>query len=324
MKTKFSLPPFVQKLSQELIPSKRRLRSLVRDIEVRGLSATEANCFLNSAINSEGGFSYVRPGGTESEGVYTFLNYRFQRGKFASRKPYSRFFSDMVTPFSGVQYRDRFDLDYFCYKYSEAIFSCGLMGYGSFAPGTVGIARLRSEIGLPVTHFESIEPIRSLISGLEPWTISLRGKKVLVVHPFKKTIEAQFARREEVSGVREVLPSFHLSVIKPPISLGSEYGKGEPWKTSFQELVETVLQADFEVAIIGAGGFGAPLAHAVSAAGRKAIHTAGATQLMFGIRGKRWDRDSQLARVFDSTWVRPIEDDLSPEIKALDGTGAYH
>lgn len=241
-----------------------------------------------------------------------------------SGRPYSAFFSEMVATGAGVQHKSRTELDFFSYKYLTASLASDVMGYGSFAPGALGIARLRAEIGLPVTPFEEIEPIRAVARGIAPWTMSLKGKRVLVVHPFAKTIMFQFQRKDQITGVREALPDCEISVMRPPISLKTSSGNFEAWPNQFRQLVVATLEQDFDVAIIGAGGYGAPLAHAISASGKAAIHTAGATQLIFGIKGKRWDADPEMAQIADTTWIRPLDEDISPEIKNLDGSGAYH
>lgn len=324
LKTRIKVPRTLSNIGNRILPSRRRITSLVQTVNSRSLCAQEANDLIASAIDAEIPFAYVRPGGTESEGLYDFVRFRFSRGKFTSVRPYSKFFKNMVTPYSGVAFTSQVDLDYFCYRYLEASLSANLMGYGSFAPGALGIARLRSEINLPVVQFEEIEPVRAAMRGLRPWTHSLAGKKVLVVHPFVRTIRAQFLRKEEINIVKEVLPDFDLSLISPPVSLHSGGSKGEAWPIQYRNLADAVLLRDFDVALIGAGGYGAPLARAVSESGRVAVHTAGATQLIFGIYGKRWENDSEIASAFDSTWVRPFAEDLTAEIKALDGSGAYH
>lgn len=324
MKSKFSLPPWIREVSYAVLPGRRRVRALIQEINARSIGGQEVHDLLASAITGEKAFSYVRPGGTESEGMYSFVKYRFLRNKFLSGRRYSRFFLENVTPFSGVAFRSRTDLDYFCYRYLEATLSSDLMGFGPYAPGALGIARMRADIGLPVTPFEEVEPIRAVARGIRPWTLSLRGKRVLVVHPFIRTIESQFRRKDQILGVKDALPDFELSVMRPPLSLRASSGDVESWPNQFRQLVAASLENDFDVALIGAGGYGAPLAAAIRASGRTAVHTAGATQLIFGIRGNRWDADTEVSKIIDSSWVRPFEEDMAPEIKTIDLSGPYH
>lgn len=311
-------------MSYKALPSRRRITSLIGEISSRSLVGGEVHDFIAAAISAGEGFSYVRPGGTESEGMYSFLRYRFLRSKFLSARSYSSFFEEMVASGAGVQHQSRADLDYFCYRYLEATLSSDLMGFGSFAPGALGIARTRAEIGLPVTPFEAVEPIRAVARGIQPWTSGLEGKRVLVIHPFAQSIESQFRRKNEIAGVKDALPDFTLTVIRPPVSLTAGTRGFSTWPSQFNQLAKVCLEKDFDVAIIGAGGYGLPLAHVIKGSGRPALHTAGATQLIFGVLGKRWEGDPEMAKIIDSSWIRPFQEDLVPEMETLDGDGAYN
>ena len=46
---------------------------------------------------------------------------------------------------------------------------------------------------------------------------------------------------------------------------------------------------DFDVAIIGCGAYGFPLAAHAKKLGKIGIHLGGVTQLLFGIKGSRWE-----------------------------------
>ena len=48
----------------------------------------------------------------------------------------------------------------------------------------------------------------SLTTTPHPWSAALAGKRVLVVHPFKTTIERQYARREQLFPGTDILPQF--------------------------------------------------------------------------------------------------------------------
>ena len=56
-------------------------------------------------------------------------------------------------------------------------------------------------------------------------------------------------------------------------------------------MIEKCIRLEFDVAIIGCGAYGFPLANEIKKMGKVAIHLAGATQLMFGIVGKRWEEE---------------------------------
>ena len=51
---------------------------------------------------------------------------------------------------------------------------------------------------------------------------------------------------------------------------------------------DEIDKQDYDIALIGCGAYGFPLAAHIKRSGKKAIHLGGALQLLFGIKGKRW------------------------------------
>jgi hypothetical protein len=71
-------------------------------------------------------------------------------------------------------------------------------------------------------------------------------------------------------------------------------------------------KADFDVCLIGCGAYGFPLAAHVKRMGRKAVHFGGSLQLLFGIKGKRWEDPNynpvyNYAKLMNEHWIRPDE-----------------
>jgi hypothetical protein len=50
---------------------------------------------------------------------------------------------------------------------------------------------------------------------------------------------------------------------------------------------------------------GLPLSAYVKSLGKISIHIGGGTQILFGIRGKRWDDMPEVASLYNEHWVRP-------------------
>ncbi len=139
-----------------------------------------------------------------------------------------------------------------------------------------------------------------------PWSGVLAGKRVLVVHPFDESIRRQYARRQLLFPGREVLPDFELITLKAVQSLGGKSDRFASWFEALDWMCGEIDKIDFDVAIIGAGAYGFPLAAHVKRSGGKAVHLGGATQLMFGIMGKRWEKDVTLAPFVNEYWTRPL------------------
>ena len=121
-----------------------------------------------------------------------------------------------------------------------------------------------------------------------PWTAALKGKKVLVVQPFVADIEHQYRKREKLFRDPDVLPEFDLQTYMPFFA-GLRDDPGLDWFGRLERMKREISALDFEIALIAAGAYGFPLAAHVKRLGRKAVLTGGILQLLFGIKGARWD-----------------------------------
>lgn len=123
----------------------------------------------------------------------------------------------------------------------------------------------------------------------EPWSYHLKGKKVLVIHPFEETIKHQFAQKDKLYKNPKILPNFELKTIKAVQTIAGQKSDFYTWYDALDFMKDQIAKTDFDIAIIGCGAYGFPLASFVKDLGKQAIHLGGVTQLMFGIKGKRWE-----------------------------------
>lgn len=142
-----------------------------------------------------------------------------------------------------------------------------------------------------------------------PWTGALEGKRVLVISPFADTIWKQYQVREKLWKNPKVLPQFELQTIKAvesPRILGKSNGFKD-WFEALEWMFQQTLKKDYDIALLGCGAYGFPLAAKIKKSGHMAIQLCGQTQILFGIRGKRWDEQNpeQMKRFINEYWVRP-------------------
>ena len=157
-----------------------------------------------------------------------------------------------------------------------------------------------------------------------PWYHALGRKRVLVVHPFAETIRSQYGHRERLFSENHSLPEFSLLTYKPPVTLAGNWEKSQDksWMDALDRMTDEITALDFDVALIGAGAYGMCLAAAVNDMGRIGLHTGGATQLFFGIKGKRWDGTSIERTLYNEHWVRPMPSEVPEMAKTIEG-GCY-
>ena len=158
----------------------------------------------------------------------------------------------------------------------------------------------------------------------EPWSQALEGKKVLVVHPFSKSIEHQyFEKRELLFSDRRILPKFKsLQTVKAVQSVAGNNAGFQTWFDALRFMQKEIDNCDYDIAILGCGAYGFPLAAHIKRSGKKAIHMGGPTQILFGIKGLRWDNHPIISKFYNEQWIRPIHDDVPVGAKLVEG-GCY-
>ena len=155
----------------------------------------------------------------------------------------------------------------------------------------------------------------------KPWTLALKGLNVLVVHPFASSINRQFERRREIFDT-EVLPEFDLKVYRAVQTGGGQREGFRSWFEALELMAEEVAKIDFDVALVGCGAYGLPLASRIKQQGNRVVHLGGSLQLLFGIRGKRWDDIPEYLALVNEHWARPSSEDTHPGSVRME-KGAY-
>ena len=151
----------------------------------------------------------------------------------------------------------------------------------------------------------------------QPWTRVLKGKKVLVVHPFSEIIEYQYKeKRDKLFPGTEILPEFQLETVKAVQSLGGDCSEFETWFDALAWMEDQIDRHDYDICLIGCGAYGFHLAAHVKRAGKQAVHMGGVLQMLFGIKGNRWEDPSYgvpeygiprgwYLQLLNDAWIKP-------------------
>ncbi len=142
-----------------------------------------------------------------------------------------------------------------------------------------------------------------------PWSASLEGKKVLVIHPFEQSIRLQYGKRREIWKDRKILPDFELKTLKAVQTMADQTDdRFATWFDALEYMIEECKKIEFDIALIGCGAYGLPLAAEIKKMGKGAIHLGGALQILFGIKGNRWDSHPIISKFYNDAWIRPIDE----------------
>jgi hypothetical protein len=156
------------------------------------------------------------------------------------------------------------------------------------------------------------------------WLDDLAKLRWLVIHPFEKTIRAQLphlaalgvysesAHRDLECRARDtsILACPQLPYMVPP--------RHRDWFETLEDLKFQMSRMEYDIALVGAGAWSVPLVAHAKSMGKKGIHLGGSLQLMFGIKGGRFDDNG----IYNSRWTRPVPED-SPDNRQLMEKGAY-
>ena len=102
------------------------------------------------------------------------------------------------------------------------------------------------------------------------------------------------------------------------------------WFEALTYMENEISGIDFDICILGCGAYGLSLAATIKRMGKKAVHMGGGSQLLFGIKGKRWDNDAyhwkdlpqletNYSSLYNKYWVRPSQSERPKSASKVEG-----
>lgn len=277
------------------------------------LNAEDGNKYMIEKISKDEPFAFCRCSFSEMR-----LLIKIQR-EHLFHKPHKKGYEDMsclIVNNESIQ-----EAEYNYYKLmADSTINADLIGIWKLLPmADAVIGTLPGIKGTVTASAECVEPYYYDI----PWTSALKGKKVLIVSPFSAEVKHQYAVREKLWPTDDILPEFNLDTED---SIWYFDGHRDPrfanWFEVYDTLYENIMKHDFDIALLGCGMFGFPLAARIKKAGKQAVHVGGAIQILFGIKGSRWDGMPEVNKYYNEYWIRPGELSKPDAGDMLDG-GCY-
>jgi hypothetical protein len=177
-------------------------------------------------------------------------------------------------------------------------------------------------------------PLRSLepyyVDPALRWTSLLKGKRIAVISSFANTCVSQAAKAEEIWGPswESLLPPATWIPIQTGYAPRLAAGRAEwnppckSWQVAMDRCVEQITEAGVDIALIGCGGIGMPLAGRLKELGLPCVVLGGAIQVLFGIMGNRWANHSVISKFWNDAWVWPSEEETPRGAAKIEG-GCY-
>ena len=304
--TYYKLKSLVRPLTKQ-----RRLWERMKYLGTPILSAQQGNELIARCIERPAAIGKIGSG--ELAVLRDYLSRAYSNGdfEFASWKVRNLYRIAGVYPPEGGT------VSKFCEVFGEALTHLDVLGvWFNFGENT---ARRRFAARSALTDFYALEPY----FHDKPWSQRLSGKRVLVVSPFTETIRAQYERRQDVWRSNPlVLPPFELLTLRSPLSAFLVTPDYPDWFAALEGMRRQMGHIQFDVAIVGAGAWSLPLVSHAKSLGACGIHLGGATQILFGIKGGRWDRMPHVSRFYNETWIRPTSEETPRDVGKIEG-GCY-
>tara|TARA_X000000950_G_scaffold289418_2_gene413182 strand:- start:40713 stop:42347 length:1635 start_codon:yes stop_codon:yes gene_type:complete len=141
---------------------------------------------------------------------------------------------------------------------------------------------------------------------IEPWTLKLRGLRILIVSSFIESIKEKINDREKIYNI-DLFPECTFVFLKPPQTNGSNPSQDFSKELDYFCKKIKEIENDFDIALCSCGGYGNLVCSYIYDLNKSAIYVGGVLQMYFGIYGERWIRETpDILKIYlNKYWSRP-------------------
>ena len=189
-----------------------------------------------------------------------------------------------------------------------------------------------NELNAQFIPYQFTEPDRSIpVNESNCYLPFFEGKKLLFISPFADLLKSRATK----ATFESVWSNIHKKWFWPsevnsceiPYSYVNSFKTHEKYTNSmflFNSICTNLSEIDFDIAFIGAGALGLPMASYLKNQGKIAISLGGHLQVLFGIGGGRWSKDEfWTTNYINEHWIE-MPKKYHPENKSiLTDNGAY-
>jgi len=295
-----------------------------------GLSQEEGALYIRSLVEGRQPFAVGKLGTSECNALLFFMLFRW--GAWKSSYPQDMFEAMVVNAglFPATE---------------EAIDEWAGVMISYVLPRMDGVAQWNP--GQPILEVNLLDlfaptskrfPLRSLEPYYESetshmWTTAFpANSRVAVVSPFGVSITKQWDKRTQVWAGRTLWNTANPPTILPVVchytpEISTRHVWRESileggWKAAVLQCVDQAVEMGAQYAIVGCGALSLPIAVEMKLRGIGAIHLGGATQILFGIQGKRWMEHPVISTFMNLHWCKPESSEVPTYAERVEG-GCY-
>lgn len=174
----------------------------------------------------------------------------------------------------------------------------------------------------------TLEPFYQLQENIKPWTHYLLGKKVLIINSFVDSFKKQLDNNFQIfkdPNKKIFLDGQEFIFYKSFQTIAGNHIHND-WFETFKIMCNDISKLDFDIALLGCGGYGLPLCNFIKNNLKKsAIYVGGGLQLLFGVIGQRWENRDIWKKIIeenDTKFINPSGDEICNNYKNIED-GCY-
>lgn len=177
-------------------------------------------------------------------------------------------------------------------------------------------------------YSRTLESFFQVQEGIKPWTHYLLGKKILIINPFVDSFQKQLNNGFKIfkdNNKQIFLEGQEFTFYKSFQTIAGNHIHND-WFETFMIMCNDIKNIDFDIALLGCGGYGLPLCDFIKTKlGKSAIYIGGGLQLLFGVMGKRWENNPMWKQIIlenDCKFIKPSNDEKCNNLNHIEG-GCY-
>ena len=184
---------------------------------------------------------------------------------------------------------------------------------------------IKEKLKLKELNSRVLEPFYMVLEEQEPWSLHLYGKKVLIINPFVDSFQKQLQNGFKIFKDKDIFHPKQEFIFYRSYQTSAGNHLHSSWVETFSIMKEDIRKLDFDIALLGCGGYGLPLCNFIKTElGKSAIYIGGGLQLLFGVKGRRWNNHSIIGKLIEENgkFITPFGDEVMKNNHKIEG-GCY-
>jgi hypothetical protein len=179
---------------------------------------------------------------------------------------------------------------------------------------------------IPALNFKVIEPFYSILENIVPWSYYLKDKRILIINPFVDSFKEQQHNNFKIFKNKNIFHPDQKFIFYKAYNTAAGNHLHSSWLQTFNIMCNDIEKIDFDIALLGCGGYGLPLCNFIKTyLNKSAIYIGGGLQLLFGVMGKRWENTDLWKKIIKENnckFIRPNNHEKIQNSNTIEG-GCY-